>query len=139
MKQDAIIQMLRNLEADNIFSSKVFYKDISSLIDTDINKFIEVFSTDMKHCNVEEYNRFEELFLNEKDRISLDNNKLYRYEYCRSNKNLKCIFVLEKEDKSKILLNAFSEDGSKKKGNDTYDFNIKRAVKIYCNIKEELQ
>lgn len=139
MKQDAIIQMLRNLEADGIFSSNDFYKDIISLIDTDVNKFVEVFSREMKICNIEEYNKFEELFPEDKDRINLENNRLYRYEYRRSKKNVKCIFVLEKEDKSKILLNAFSEDESKKKGNDTYNFNIKRAVKIYCNIKEELQ
>ena len=134
MNVNLIIQMLRNLEADNIFSTKEFYKDIVSLIDTDEKKYIKNFSTHMKISNLNEYNKFEELFPEKKDKIKLKNNRLFRYEYRMSNKNVKCIFVVEESDGRKILLCAFNEDASKKKGNDNYDFNIKRAVNIYNKL-----
>lgn len=66
----------------------------------------------------------------------LDGNSLFRYEY-RSNSNLRCIYLIEDENNTKItyLLNAFIEDDSKSNGKNTYNFNIERAIKIYQSIK----
>lgn len=138
-KRDAIIQMLRNLQADNIEATKKFVDEIIDLIDTDVLKFIKVFSKEIKTVNIDEYNKFEELNVPKKEKIKLGKNKLYRYEYRRSNKNIKCIFVLEREDGKRILLKAFQEDGDKTKGDDNYDTNIQLALKYYFEggVKDE--
>ena len=111
MNENAIIQMLRELEAFNVFSTKEFKKDIISLVNNNVVKFIKTFSTDMKIRYIEDYNRFEYIKVDE----ILDESKLYRYEYRKDNKNIKCIFVLKMKDNKKILLNAFSENGRKEK------------------------
>ena len=134
MREDVFIQMFRNLEACNVFCTKQFKDDIIALIDTDVNKFISTFYTDIQLENIEQYNKFEKLNLTSIQKQKIEYNNLYRYEYRRSNKNIRCIFVIEKDDKSKILLLAFSEDWSKNKGKDSYIFNINRAIKIYKEI-----
>ena len=139
MKQDNIIQMLRSLEASNIFCTKEFKDDIISLVDTDINKFISVFTIDMQKTNIDEYNKFEKLNLTPIQKRKLDNNNLYRYEYRRSNKNLKCMFIVEREDKSKLLLSAFQEDGDKTKGKNSYSFNIAKAINNYTNSERRTE
>ena len=137
MNNELITCMLRELEEINTFCTKEFKDSILSLIDTDVKKFISVFKSDFQLNNIDEYNRFEKLSLTPIQKRKIDNNILYRYEYRRSNKNIKCIFILDCEDNCKILLLAFSEDGDKKKGNDSYKFNIERAIKIYRNLKGE--
>lgn len=140
-ENNEIIQMFRDLEADNVWSTNDFYRDIISLLDSGEvqRKFIEVFSKDMKISNINAYNKFELLNKNltEHQRRILDGNSLYRYEFRRNKKNIKCIFILEKEDGEKILLSAFKEDWSKEKGNDSYKTNIPRAIKIYNDLPKK--
>ena len=131
MNEDAITQMLRELEIYGFRYTKDFYKDIISLIDTDLKKFIKVFSFEMKLFDENEYNKFERLYPEEESqKRKLGSDELYRYEYRRSKKNVKCIFVLLKKDGTKLLLNAFQEDWDKTKGDDSYKDNIKRAMRI---------
>lgn len=115
MNNELITCMLRELEEINTFCTKEFKDSILSLIDTDVKKFISVFKSDFQLNNIDEYNRFEKLSLTPIQKRKIDNNILYRYEYRRSNKNIKCIFILDREDNCKILLLVFSEDGDKKK------------------------
>ena len=139
MKDDDIIQMLRDLEIFGIKSTDRFYKNIVKLINTDKIKFIKEFSKDMKFIDINAYNRFERLYPNtDKQKKILANDELYRYEYRRSNKNVKCIFVLIKSDGTRVLLNAFNEDGDKQKGNDSYKKNIELAIQILSEIKGEI-
>lgn len=137
-KDDDIIQMLRDLQADGIFSTKEFYKDLVILLDSGEVKrdFIEIFPKDMKILDINAYNKFELLNrkLTEYQRRILDGNSLYRYEYRRNKKNIKCMFIIENDDESRILLNAFNEDWNKTKGNDSYKENIKRAIRIYDKL-----
>lgn len=131
MNENTIIQMLRELEIYGFRYTKDFYKDIISLIDTDLKKFIKVFSFEMKLFDENEYNKFERLYPEEESqKRKLGSDELYRYEYRRSKKNVKCIFVLLKKDGTKLLLNAFQEDWDKTKGDDSYKDNIKRAMRI---------
>ena len=44
------------------------------------------------------------------------------------------MFIIENDDESRILLNAFNEDWNKTKGNDSYKENIKRAIRIYDKL-----
>ena len=67
-KNDAIIQMLRNLSADNIVATQNFYKDIVSLIDSNILEFVETFSKEMKIFDLTAYNKFEKLNLSSKQK-----------------------------------------------------------------------
>lgn len=89
-KDDDIIQMLRDLQADNISFTKDFYKDIITLLNSGElkRKFIEIFSIDMKISNINAYNKFELLnkYLTEHQRKILDGNSLYRYEFRRNKK-----------------------------------------------------
>ena len=139
-KDDDIIQMLRDLQADGIFSTKEFYKDLVILLDSGEVKrdFIEIFPKDMKILDINAYNKFELLNrkLTEYQRRILDGNFLYRYEYRRNKKNIKCMFIIENDDESRILLNAFNEDWNKTKGNDSYKENIKRAIRIYDKLQK---
>lgn len=131
MNEDAIIQMLRELEIYGFRYTKDFYKDITNLIDTDLKKFIKVFSFEMKLFDENEYNKFERLYPEEENqKKKLGDDKLYRYEYRRSKKNVKCIFVLFKKDGTKLFLNAFQEDWDKTKGDNSYKDNMKRAMRI---------
>ena len=90
----------------------------------------------MKILDINAYNKFELLNrkLTEYQRRILDGNSLYRYEYRRNKKNIKCMFIIENDDESRILLNAFNEDWNKTKGNDSYKENIKRAIRIYDKL-----
>lgn len=62
----------------------------------------------------------------------LDGNALFRYEY-RNSSNLRCIYMVKNVNNinETYLLCAFNEDGSKKTGKNSYNFNIERAIKIY--------
>ena len=135
--ENIILEMLRILKQNNIYSTPDFKKDLIKLVNTDINKFIENFYKDIRRKNFKQYNRHEILSLNKKQKEKLNGNNLYRYEY-RKNSNLKCIYVIENENNIEeiILLCAFNEDGDKTKGKNSYKNNINRAIRIYLNISE---
>ena len=80
----------------------------------------------------------EKLTLTKKQKIAIEGSILWRYEY-RNTSNLKCIFIVKKENNSDIpiLLCAFNEDETKKKGNDSYAYNIERAIEIIKRISSE--
>lgn len=134
-KENAIIEMLKLLEKNNIFSTQEFKKDILKLVNTNTNKFIKIFYKDIRRKNFEDYNRFEVLQLSNKQKRLLNGKNLYRYEY-RENSNLKCIYIIETENNMEeiILLSAFNEDGDKKRGKNLYNDNIERAIRIYLSI-----
>lgn len=131
-----IVRMLQLLRKDNVYSTNDFAKDLIKLVNNDVNIFIENFYKDMIRKNLECYNRHKMLSLNKKQREKLDGNILYRYEY-RKSSNLRCIYLVENENNTNkvILLCAFNEDGNKKKGKNSYNNNIERAIRIYLNIK----
>lgn len=134
-KENAIIEMLKLLEKNNIFSTQEFKKDILKLVNTNTNKFIKNFYKDIRRKNFEDYNRFEVLQISNKQKRLLNGKNLYRYEY-RENSNLKCIYIIETENNMEeiILLSAFNEDGDKKRGKNSYNDNIERAIRIYLSI-----
>lgn len=134
-QENAIIEMLRLLRKNGIYSTKRFEKDLVKLVKTNIKKFVENFSKDIRRRNLEEYNKSEMLGIDKKQKIRLDGNNLYRYEY-REDSNLKCIYMVNNENNKRelILLCAFNEDGNKKKGQSSYNDNIDRAIRIYLSI-----
>lgn len=134
-QENAIIEMLRLLRKNGIYSTKKFEKDLVKLVKTNIKKFVENFSKDIRRRNLEEYNKSEMLGIDKKQKIRLDGNNLYRYEY-REDSNLKCIYMVNNENNKRelILLCAFNEDGDKKKGQSSYNDNIDRAIRIYLSI-----
>ena len=129
-------QLFLLLSMHNVFVTESFKKDIQNLVKTNIKKFIKDFYRDMSRNNLKDYKKYERLKLTPSQSKRLDENSLFRYEY-RSNSNLRCIYLIEDENNTKItyLLNAFIEDDSKSNGKNTYNFNIERAIKIYQSIK----
>lgn len=134
--ENYIVRMLQLLRENNVYSTNDFAKDLVKLVNNDVNIFIENFYKDMLRKNLENYNRHKMLSLNKKQREKLDGNNLYRYEY-RKCSNLRCIYLVENGNNTNkvILLCAFNEDGNKKKGKNSYNNNIDRAIRIYLNIK----
>lgn len=135
--KEAIIEMLKLLARNYIFATNSFKRDITKLVTTNVEKFVEIFTRDIRRKNFDDYNKYELLNLSPKQKKKIDGKKLYRYEY-RENSNLKCIYTIEDENNIKrvILLCAFNEDGDKKKGKNSYNDNINRAIGIYLNITE---
>ena len=115
--ENNIVEMLRLLSRNNIYSTPEFEKDLVKLVTTNIKKFIKNFSRDIRRKNFEQFNRFERLKLTKNQRKILNGNDLYRYEY-RNDSNLRCIYVINNDNNNKeiILLSAFNEDGDKEKG-----------------------
>lgn len=133
-KNEKLLRMFQVLEKNNIYCSNSCYKDINKIVTTNINTFIEKFSTDFLRKKFEQYNRFEKL--NDKQKNALNGNSLYRYEY-RENSNFRCIYIIE-EGENIILLSAFNEDGNKKAGKNSYNDNIEKAINIYNKeVKDE--
>lgn len=134
-QENFIIEMLRLLKINGIYSTSEFEKDLSKLVNSNVKKFIKNFSKDIRRRNFEDYNRFEMLNLDKKQHKILNGNNLYRYEY-RGTSNLRCIYTIINENNiDKIfLLCAFNEDGDKIKGKKSYKDNIERAIRIYINI-----
>lgn len=132
--ESAIIEMLRILRTNNIYSTKEFEKDLTKLVNTNVRKFVKDFTKDITRESFDEYNRYKQINLTKAQRIKLDSHKLYRYEY-RSSSNLRCIYLIDivQNTKNIILLCAFNEDGDKTKGNNAYNNNIERAIRIYLN------
>lgn len=135
--KEAIIEMLKLLARNYIFATNSFKRDITKLVTTNVEKFVKIFARDIRRKNFDDYNKYELLNLSPKQKKKIDGKKLYRYEY-RENSNLKCIYTIEDENNIKrvILLCAFNEDGDKKKGKNSYNDNINRAIGIYLNITE---
>ena len=134
-QENLIIEMLKLLSINNIYSSTEFEKDLVKLVNSNVKKFIKIFSRDLRRRNFEDFNRFELLNLDKKQHNKLEGNSLYRYEY-RNTSNLRCIYTIINENNIDkiILLCAFNEDGDKKKGKNSYKDNIERAIRIYLNI-----
>ena len=136
--ENDIVEMLRLLKINNIYSTKEFERDLVKLVNTNVKKFIKNFTRDIIRKDFEQFNRFEKLKLTKKQRENLNGNDLYRYEY-RNDSNLRCIYVINNDNNNKeiILLSAFNEDGNKDKGKNSYKDNIDRAIRIYLNISED--
>ncbi len=134
-QENLIIEMLKLLSINNIYSSTEFEKDLVKLVNSNVKRFIKLFSRDLIRRNFEDFNRFEILNLDRKQRTKINGNNLYRYEY-RNTSNLRCIYTIINENNiDKIfLLCAFNEDGDKTKGKKSYKDNIERAIRIYLNI-----
>ena len=134
-QENLIIEMLKLLSINNIYSSTEFEKDLVKLVNSNVKRFIKLFSRDLIRRNFEDFNRFEILNLDRKQRTKINGNNLYRYEY-RNTSNLRCIYTIINENNiDKIfLLCAFNEDGDKIKGKKSYKDNIERAIRIYINI-----
>ena len=133
--ENNIVEMLRLLSRNNIYSTPEFERDLVKLVTTNIKKFIKNFSRDIRRKSFEQFNRFEKLKLTKKQREILNGNDLYRYEY-RNDSNLRCIYVINNDNNNQevILLCAFNEDGDKDKGKKSYKDNINRAIRIYLSI-----
>ena len=136
--ENDIVEMLRLLKINNIYSTKEFERDLVKLVSTNVKKFIKNFTRDIIRKDFEQFNRFEKLKLTKKQRENLNGNDLYRYEY-RNDSNLRCIYVINNDNNNKeiILLSAFNEDGNKDNGKNSYKDNIDRAIRIYLNISED--
>ena len=132
--ENVIIEMLRLLKRNNIYSTPEFEKDLVKLVSTNVKRFIRNFYKDIIRKNFEQYNRYEKLKLTPKQRELLNGKELYRYEY-RKDSNLRCIYVINNDNNNEeiILLCAFNEDGSKEKGKNSYKYNIDRAIRIYLS------
>ena len=133
-KESYIIEMLRLLENNHVYSTHEFEKDLLKLVNTNVKKFIKNFYHDITRKRFEDLNRFEILKLTRTQKRMLNNKKLYRYEY-RENSNLKCIYITDDENNidEVLLLCAFNEDGDKEKGKNSYNDNIERAIRIYLS------
>lgn len=132
--ENAIIEMLKILKINNIYSTKEFEKDLTKLVTTNVKRFVRDFTRDIRRKSFDEYNRYKKLNLNNSQKNKLDNYDLYRYEY-RNDSNLRCIYLIDnvKNTSNIILLCAFNEDWNKSKGNNAYKDNINRAIRIYLN------
>jgi hypothetical protein len=136
MRNEAkITRLIQTLQKEGIEATNEFASDISKLVQTEFDNFAVQIFKDFVRRDFEAFNRFEKLHLNEKQRKEINGRILWRYEY-RHTSNLRCIFIIEKEqDKdTPTLICAFNEDGDKGKGTKSYEDNIKRAIRI---INEE--
>lgn len=129
---DSLLKMFRVLQEHKVYASKQFFNDIRNLVKTDMKKFIRDFTKNFIRINLKEYKKYERLKLTPSQNRRLDGNALFRYEY-RNSSNLRCIYMVKnvKNTNETYLLCAFNEDGSKKIGKNSYNFNIERAIKIY--------
>lgn len=129
---DWFLKMFQVLEEHGVYASKQFFDDIKSLVKTDIKKFIKDFTKNFTRKDLKEYKKYERLKTTPSQNKRLDGNALFRYEY-RNSSNLRCIYmVIDVNNNNETrLLCAFNEDGDKKTGKNSYNFNIERAIKIY--------
>lgn len=130
--EDSLLKMFQVLEEHGVYASEQFFDDIKSLVKTDVKKFIKDFTKNFMRKNLKEYKKIERLSTTSSQNKRLDGNALFRYEY-RNSSNLRCIYmVINVNNSDEIrLLCAFNEDGNKKKGKNSYDSNIERAIRIY--------
>lgn len=130
-KDNEILRLMQYLQNEGIQMTVDFVKDVQKLVQTDVETFALQFFKDFSRKDFENYNRFEKLKLTKQQKASIDGNILWRYEY-RNTSNFRCIFIVEKAYNSNIpiLLCAFNENGGKKRGDNSYNHNIKRAIDI---------
>ena len=127
--------MAKLLEEHGIRSTKEFISDISAIITSNKRKFTEFFTTSILNADIL-LQKYERLNLKPNQKRSIFNNTLYRLEYRKDKLNIKCIFIVEKNNNNKIInLCAFSEKNDKSKGKYTYKDNIERAIRIYLKWK----
>lgn len=131
----SIKKVLLQLEKHGIRSTKEFTKDLCKLVGSDIKCFVEVFYKDFIRKEFDDYNRFEKLKIDRKQKKRLKGIPLRRYEY-RGTSNLRCIFVVcyDNDNDGPILLCAFNEDGDKKNGKNAYSKNIDHAIDIFEKV-----
>lgn len=132
----SILRLLQELQRHGIFSTKDVKKDLQKLVNTDLEKFIEVFLKDFIRKDFDNYNKFEILrHLTKQQKKRLNGNLLRRYEF-RNTSNLRCIFIVCNENNNSvpIILCAFNEDGDKKTGKKSYNKNIDRAIDIFERV-----
>lgn len=137
-KKASIKRTLQLLERRGVRSTKDLEKDLQKLINNDIDEFLKIFYRDFVRANFDDYNRFEILKkISRSQKARLNGYSLRRYEY-RNNINLKCIFIVCKDDNNDIpvILCAFTEDWSKSKGKDSYKYNIERAITIFEKVMQ---
>lgn len=137
--QAEITQMFQNLGAKGIESTIIFVDEIVELIKPKSQKFIGTFSKDISiFADLKVGGKFTEIQMDNDKRIKyIGSGKLYRYEYRKERKNLRCLFVLEENSKC-VFLKAFKDDGDKKKGANSYNSNIDLALKDYKRRGEEI-
>ena len=130
-KNSEILRLMQYLQNEGIQMTVDFVKDVQKLVQTDVETFASQFFKDFSRKDFENYNRFEKLKLTKQQKASIDGNILWRYEY-RNTSNFRCIFIVEKAHNSNIpiLICAFNENGGKKRGDNSYNHNIKRAIDI---------
>ena len=102
------------------------------MVKTDVKKFIKDFAKNFMRSDLKKYKKYERLNTTPPQNKRLDGNALFRYEY-RNSSNLRCIYmVIDVNNKNEVrLLCAFNEDGDKRRGKNSYDANIERAIRIY--------
>lgn len=134
--KDIIVKTLKMLDSHGIKSTQDFVKDLNSLISGNASEFLRVMYKDFLRWE-SQLNKFETLKLNPKQKSRINGLMLRRYEYRRNKANIKCIFIVVKENNSDmpIILCAFIEDGDKKKGKNSYNDNIERAISIFEKIQ----
>lgn len=130
--EDSLLKMFQLLEKHGVYASEQFFDDIKSLVKTDVKKFIKDFTKNFTRSNLKEYKKYERLSTTSSQNKRLDGNALFRYEY-RNSSNLRCIYMVMNVNNSNEthLLCAFNEDGDKRKGKNSYEANIERAIRIY--------
>ena len=129
---DSLLKMFQILETHNVYASEQFFDDIRKLVKTDLEKFIRDFVRNFTRINLKDLKKYERLSISKKQKLRLEGNSLFRYEY-RNSTNLRCIYmVLNVNNTNEThLLCAFNEDGNKHSGKNSYDLNIERAIRIY--------
>ena len=135
-KGNEILRLLQYLQREGIRVTNDFVKDIQRLVQTDVETFASQFFRDFARKDFENYNRFEKLRnLTHKQKKRLKGNILRRYEY-RNTSNLRCIFIIHNDNNKSIpiILCAFNENGDKKKGKQSYNKNIDRAIDIFERV-----
>lgn len=136
--QAEITQMFQYLGAQGIEATTVFIEELSNIIRKPNQKFIQTFSTDISiFADSKEGGKFKELSMHNADwKKIIGEAKMYRYEYRKDYKNLRCLFVVD-ENGICVFLKAFVEDGGKKKGSKSYNTNIELALRDYKIRREE--
>ena len=130
--EDSLLRMFQVLETHGVYASEQFFYDIKRLVKTDVKKFIKDFAKNFMRSDLKKYKKYERLNTTPPQNKRLDGNALFRYEY-RNSSNLRCIYmVIDVNNKNEVrLLCAFNEDGDKRRGKNSYDANIERAIRIY--------
>lgn len=129
---DSLLKMFQILETHNVYASEQFFDDIKKLVKTDLEKFIRDFVRNFTRLDLKNLKKYERLSISKKQKLRLDGNSLFRYEY-RNSTNLRCIYMVKNVNNinETYLLCAFNEDGNRSKGKNSYKDNIERAIKIY--------